>query len=347
VGEPDMLDRLHKAVIADPRFESLEREQLVPLENDGITHWHVRLTDVAVDDTPVLLRIPRLSQWDMPPEQQILYEAACFQRAQQSGCTPKFFGAFNVSESLPRGALVVESIEGRKPVIPKELPAIAKCLARLHRLPLPPREDRPPLGHHADAFSATLKTVEEQAAFLDDAVIDDDARAQIDEELDDLRAMSDDVRQMTPVTTFTGTDTHPGNFLIRPDGRAVFVDLEKVVYGSPAIDLAHATLYTSTMWDPECAAEVGEGETSAFTSIYMTASNNGYRNRLEPWIKPMRRLTWMRTLTWCARWQSLSRRPDSDWDATRLPDKLRAHFERRAKDYLASSTIERIRSEWH
>ena len=346
MGEPETLDKLHQAVIADPRFAALEREQLEPLENDGITHHHVRLREVTVDDAPVLLRVPRLSQWNMAPEQQIAYEAACFERAQQSGCTPKFFGAFEVSDALPRGALVVEAIDGRKPVIPKELPAIAKCLARLHRLPLPPREDRPPLGHHADAFAATLSTVEEQATYLDDAGIEPDARKQIDEELVNLRTLNDEVRRMTPVTTFAGTDTHPGNFLIRPDGRAVFVDLEKVVYGSPAIDLAHATLYTSTMWDPDCAAEVGEGETSAFTAIYMTAANRGYQNRLEPWINPMRRLTWMRTLTWCARWRSLSRQRGSDWDATRLPDRARAHFERRAADYLAASTIHRVRSEW-
>ena len=39
--------------------------------------------------------------------------------------------------------------------------------------------------------------------------------------------------------TLVLTDTHPGNFLIRPDGQAVIVDLEKALYGSPGIDLAH------------------------------------------------------------------------------------------------------------
>ena len=347
MGEADPLDSLYQAILTDPRLKSVEREQLEPSDSDGITHQHVHLRDVTVAGTPVLLRVPRLSQWNMPPEQQIAYEAACFQRAQQSGCTPRFFGALGVSDNLPRGALIVEAIQGRKPIIPKELPAIAQCLARLHRLPLPPAEERPPLDHHANAFSATLKTVEEQAAYLDDADVEPDARRQIDEELSELHSLEESFRRMTPVTTFVGTDTHPGNFLIRPNGTAVFVDLEKVVYGSPAIDLAHATLYTSTMWDPDCAAEVGAGETTAFTSIYLTAAHRGYRNRLEPWITPMRRLTWMRTVTWCARWRSLSRLRGSDWDAAKLPPRTRRNVERQAADYLKASTIEKIRSEWH
>ena len=342
----DPLDSLYRAIQAEPRFANLERDQLEPSNSDGITHQHVYLRDVTVAGTSVLLRVPRLSQWNMPPEQQLAYEAACFQRAQQSGCTPRIFGTIGISDELPRGALIVEAIDGRKPRIPKELPAIAQCLARLHRLPLPPEKDRPPLGHHADAFSATLETVDEQAAYLDDADVSPDARKQIDEELTELRNLQGEIRRMTPVTTFVGTDTHPGNFLIRPDGSAVFVDLEKVVYGSPAIDLAHATLYTSTMWDPDCGAEVGEGETTAFTSIYLTTANRGYRRRLEPWITPMRRLTWARTVTWCARWRALSKLRGGDWDAEKLRPRTRKHIEQRTADYLSSCTIERIRSEW-
>ena len=46
------------------------------------------------------------------------------------------------------------------------------------------------------------------------------------------------------------TDTHPGNFLIDEtrdgEAKAVIVDLEKALYGSPGIDLAYATVYSST-----------------------------------------------------------------------------------------------------
>ena len=44
-------------------------------------------------------------------------------------------------------------------------------------------------------------------------------------------------------------DGHPGNFVVRADGGAVLVDLEKCRYSYPGLDLAHATLYTSTTWD--------------------------------------------------------------------------------------------------
>ena len=48
-------------------------------------------------------------------------------------------------------------------------------------------------------------------------------------------------RRAQPLTIALA-DTHPGNFIVTSDGTAWFVDLEKVHVGSPAIDLAHATL---------------------------------------------------------------------------------------------------------
>ena len=49
------------------------------------------------------------------------------------------------------------------------------------------------------------------------------------------------------------------------------MDLEKATDGLPAIDLAHATLYTSTTWDPDVAAVLSPAET---TSFYETWSQN-------------------------------------------------------------------------
>jgi rSAM/selenodomain-associated transferase 2 len=49
--------------------------------------------------------------------------------------------------------------------------------------------------------------------------------------------------------TLVAFDAHPGNFIVREDGRAMLVDLEKCRYSHPGLDLAHATLYTSTTWD--------------------------------------------------------------------------------------------------
>lgn len=340
------LEPVSRELSKDERFTDVAPDALVPLDRDGITHTHVEVQGAVIDDRPILLRIPKLSQWGMSPEQQLAYEATCFERAARSGVTPRYHGVLPVSHVLPRGALIVEYVQGRKPRLPKELPAIANCLARIHRLPLPPMGDRRPLTSHEDAFGETLKLIEEQAAYLGDAQLEPEALAQITQELSVLRAMRHEIRRLTPVTTFTGTDTHPGNFLIRDDGVAIYVDLEKVIYGSPAIDLAHTTLYTSTTWDPDCSASISEGETAAFHAIYLRGANRGFRARLEPWIMPMRRLTWMRTITWCARWRVISRQRGTDWDAFRLPPRYRDHVERRTEHFLSKDIVSQVRAEW-
>src|SRR5690606_24070022 len=101
------------------------------------------------------------------------------------------------------------------------------------------------------------------------------------------------------------TDTHPGNFLVDAAGRAVIVDLEKALYGSPATDLAHATLYTSTTWDVASRAAPSVDEIAAFYRRYLGTVAPALGRRLRPWLVPMRRLTFLRAITWCAKWDVL------------------------------------------
>ena len=84
--------------------------------------------------------------------------------------------------------------------------------------------------------------------FLDKAVPDPGARAEIAEELRLMRGMALDVGKRAQPLTVALADTHPGNFIVDRAGIAWFVDLEKVHVGSAAIDLAHASLATSTLW---------------------------------------------------------------------------------------------------
>jgi hypothetical protein len=96
-----------------------------------------------------------------------------------------------------------------------------------------------------------------------------------------------------------GTDTHPGNFIVRAEGRAVLVDLEKALYGSPAIDLAHATLPTSTLWDIDVDARLGAADVARFHAAYEAAGGVALAPAL---IALARRLTALRSLLWFARW---------------------------------------------
>ena len=126
-------------------------------------------------------------------------------------------------EALPRGALLVEAIRGRLAELPQDLPAIADTLASLHRQPLP--RQRPPLLAPKSPWQAMVEEVSQQAQWLSDAQLPSGIHLRIQQELDLLPRTLDDA-----APTLISFDTHPGNFLITDDGRAVLVDLEKNNY---------------------------------------------------------------------------------------------------------------------
>jgi hypothetical protein len=263
----------------------------------------------------------------MPPRQNLDYQAACFRRAEPSGATPKLAAVLPPSAALPSGALAVEEVVGRTARLPEDLPAIAAALAALHRLPLPPPADRPPLRNHApDPIAATAAMVAAQRPALGKAGLAPRARAALEAELDWAAGLAPGP---SPVA-LVGTDTHPGNFILRADGRAVLVDLEKALYGSPAIDLAHATLQTSTRWDIDVDAVLGPDDLARFHAAYAAAGGIPLAPAL---IALARRLTALRTLLWCARWAA------GDLAASGLDPAVAAHMRRRVALFLSTEFV--------
>jgi aminoglycoside phosphotransferase (APT) family kinase protein len=339
--ERDFTDILRNAVAATPRLRPLARARLALLPGRGIAHDHYAIEGARLHGVRVVLRVPRVSQWGLAPAQQLAYEAAAFARAEPSRVTPRLIGAIAPTADLPMGALALERIAGAKPHLPRDLPALAKCLARIHTLPVPPPHDRAPLLVGADPIAETLKAVREQAAFLREAGLRPMAAAAVTAELARAEGMAVTARP-PPVLALIGSDTHPGNFLMPRRRRAVFVDLEKAQYGNPAIDLAHASLYTSTMWDPDIATRLTGGDVGDFYRAYFAAVPRGLAAALRPWIVPMRRLIWLRTLTWCIRWRVVSRR-EGGWSRSRLSPAHAAHIERAVEDFVDPERIASIR----
>ena len=97
---------------------------------------------------------PSRASWDWPRRTTWTYQRACFERAAASGHTPALHGVLPPSEHLPRGALLVQAIEGRPARLPHDLPALATALAALHALPLPEAAARAPLLNAADPLQA-------------------------------------------------------------------------------------------------------------------------------------------------------------------------------------------------
>jgi len=336
---PD-LPVLHAALTRLPAFRDVASEALRPLPVKGVAHDHVRVAGRGV-----VLRVPRLSQFGLPAAENLRYQAACFERAGPSGRTPRLYAVIEPYPGLTFGALVVQDIEGRPPRLPGELGALAEALARVHALPVPPADRRPPLLSHDDAIGGTWAVIRDNARYIALAAPPDATRRHLEAELAWAEGYAADVRGRPTPLRLVVTDTHPGNFLVRADGRAYAVDLEKVLYGSPAIDLAHATLYTSTRWDPEVDARLGTGEVAGFYRAWIDASEPALVGAIRPWLVPARRLTWLRSTMFFLKWQVESAR-GGDWSAERLGPVLAAHIRAHVADCLDPETVAAIRGEW-
>lgn len=349
------LPALHRALVRLPGYEQVPRRALETLPEKGLAHDHVR-----IEGTRALLRVPRQSQFAFSARDNLAYQKACFERCQPSGHTPALLGVLEPSDGLPMGALLVEHIDGVVLSLPADMAGIAACLAAIHTLPLPLESGRPPLQEHREAVSGTLAIVERQALGLQAlgpaATLDRDTQGQIEEELAWARGFAAEAAERPHPLALVLSDTHPGNYLRAASGRVVCVDLEKAVYGAPAIDLAHASLHTSTTWDVAAAASLSRADIEAFYAAYLELLPAPLRDALMPWLLPLRRLTWLRSVTWCVHYRvesARARRRDKhqaasteDWSSEDVDAALTAHVEGRVADYLDPATISAIRAEW-
>jgi hypothetical protein len=307
------------------------------LTTKGISHDHWR-----IGDSGLVLRVLRMSQWNMTSDQQLIYEATAFKRAAASGHCPRLHGVVQPCEGLPRGALIVDLIDGHPPWLSDDLVTIADAFTAIHQLPVPPPDEQPPLQIHTDPVAATLRVIEEQAAYIPDAQLSTNARAMIYDELVWAREFATH-GEPDIALCLVGTDTHPGNFLVDRDGRAWFVDLEKALYGVPPIDLAHATLTVATGWDPDSAARLTTDQVGGFYRRYLDRCDPEVATKISPWLLPLRRLTWLRTMTWFARWQAA-------WQGGNHPAsrdaKMTAHIAAHIAASFETDAITEARVDW-
>lgn len=349
------LSALAAALSALPGYRGTTAADLAVLNVKGLAHDHVTLAGRGL-----LLRVPKQSQFGLAPGDNLAYQAACFARVATSGHGPKLHEVLRPQPRLPMGALLVEKIAGRPPRLPADLPLLAEAMAAVHGLPVPPAASRKPLHDHQDPVGGALAEIEAQAAYLDEAGLDRSARAEIDDELAWARSFKSESAGRDQPVTLVLTDTHPGNFLIEErEGRpvrAVIVDLEKALYGSPATDLAHATVYSSTTWDPDTWAALSLDEVAGFYRHYLDRVGEPLAARLSPWLVPLRRITLLRALTWCVKWRVLharARRAEEDraesaedWSAENTDPATIAHVAERVADYLDPETLKAMRGEW-
>ncbi len=314
---------------------------LQPLPDKGLAHDHVRLLGSGL-----LARVPKQSQIGWDTAHNLVYQTACFERAAAGGHTPVLHAVLPPTQALPWGALLVDEVVGRTAQLPGDLTAMAQTLASLHAQPLPKAEQRPPLLNPGDPLQALADEIGTQAQHLAAARLEPAVGRFIQHEILALRAAC--ARPERPAQRLIAFDGHPGNFIVRADGRAVLVDLEKCRYSYPALDLAHATLYTSTTWDLDSCTTLTQEQVLSFYAAWQAAMAAQGAVFDRGWHLPLRRAMWLWSITWCAKWRVLSGAARAaagqgeDWSAEASDASLVAHVRGRVDHYLSEDVVQRV-----
>ena len=334
---------LRAALVADRHPAA--QQPLEPMPDKGLAHDHVRLVG-----TGLLARLPKQSQMGLDAAHNLAYQRACFDRAAAGGHTPALHGWLAPSAHLPRGALLVDEVVGRPARLPQDLPAIARSLASLHALALPSPAASAPLLHAPDPLQAVCDEIEAQASHLAAARVAPVVAQAVAQQLQLLKALC--AAPARPPRCLVAFDAHPGNFMVRADGRAMLVDLEKCRYSHPGLDLAHATLYTSTTWDVDTHAVLSVDAVAGFYRDWAAAAGLAAEGAAV-WHVPLRSAMALWSLTWCAKWRVLSQAAaqkggdGEDWSAQRSQAELVRHVRERVDHYLSPGVVERLLHELH
>lgn len=337
-------DALARAAARLPGRSNLGPRDLEPLPTKGLAHDHYRLRGASIDGAGILLRVPRTSFWGLAPEAALARQAAAFRRLATTGRTPRLFAVFEPERALPYGALAVEEIAGHPPVLPRDFPALAEALAAIHGLAVPAPGKRPPLEDQTRPVAATLAVIQAQAIHFEAAGMPAESRRMLAEEIAWARDFAGRPGVEDQPRALVLTDTQPGNFLVGADRTARCVDLEKALYGAVAIDLAHASIAPAVGWDPACDTTLSAADVAGFYRAYMAAAGPAVAEALRPWIAPMRRLTWLRTLTIFAKMKAAHRA--GDWTGRALEPAFRAHVLDHISRCHDPARIAAMRADW-
>ena len=92
-------------------------------------------------------------------------------------------------------------------------------------------------------------------------------------------------------------------------------------------------------------------EVQSFYDDYLALLTRDKAKALAPWLIPMRRLTWLRTTLFMARWRVETRAPrdpanTTQWSDQGLDPKMKRHIDARIDQCFDLATMKSIRAEW-
>jgi hypothetical protein len=92
-------------------------------------------------------------------------------------------------------------------------------------------------------------------------------------------------------------------------------------------------------------ATLSRDEVIAFYRHYLSRIDPRLAAQLRPLLAPSRRLTWLRTMMWCARWR-VAAATSPDWSQDRVDPVLLAHIRRRVAAFFTPKMVAAVRAEW-
>ena len=225
---------------------------------------------------------------------------------------------------------------------------MADTLARIHSLPLPPASS--PIPRQNNPF---LETLEGDRA--ERHALPRQGRARLRRARRDRRGAAADARHGAGLRP-SGRSRSPSRWPTRipatsssiATGIAWFVDLEKVHVGSPAIDLAHATLANLDAVASRCRQSAVTRRGAGLLRHYILRRSDR-KQAARPCSRgslPMRRLTWLRTTLVhgaLARRRRAAPRDPADptqWSDAGLEPAMKAHIDARIDQCFRRETIQ-------
>jgi thiamine kinase-like enzyme len=333
------IDILYRMLEKQAPSLCVDRSDLEWIQPFGVAHDLVR-----VRSKNILLRIPLLSHSAILPNDNLKYQSAGFERCFPSGCVPRLLTVLAPTPDFEMGVLVVEEIVGRPPRLPSDLTEIGRSLASIHKLPRAESKYRAPIPTMRPVKD-TVSLISARAGFLPLAKLDKEPTKIIEEEIAWAERFA--LESGDGEVCLCVVDCHPGNFVVDTSGKAWFVDLEKTAYSSPAGDLAHATLSTTIMLDPRCAATLTRAQIKQFYSEYRQNVGEECWHDSAQWFTPFRRLIWLRVLTWMAKWKAEEgEREAAGMDHYARNSKFAKYTADRIAYSLSLEGIELQREEW-
>lgn len=230
------------------------------------------------------MRLPTPTRWRLaaenPSPRQIADRMNLFAATQH--CPPPRH-VFSPAELPPAGGLLIPYVAGRKLRLPADLPLVADCLAALHQTQ--PGANQPDI----------IKTIEERMPLLSQAPMEEASRILIGNLWERTRALlAKRVARLTMDDAILA-DAQPGNFVVSSDDRAIVVDIEGDFAHSPAVDLAHITLFSSLLWWDEAAEPLQSEDIISFYQDYI--NKRGLFHSFAE-LLALRPLILCRTLSW-------------------------------------------------